>query len=143
MGKYLHKDFHGALSYCMGHIAENYGNDVLEKYLREITLACYKGLIEKIKENGIEAWKEHLDRICTLEEADYTVEDLPRGFTLRVTSCPAIDYMRRKNFPLYQDFCRSTTAVNDTIAAETGLFTRTDHDFGKGACVQYFSEVPL
>ena len=143
MGKYLHKYFHGALSYCMAHVAENYGNETLKKYLREITLACYKDLIEKIKKAGIKIWKDHLDRTFTLEEADYTVEDTASGFRLHLRSCPAIEYMRDKHFPLYKGFCRSTTVVNDTIAKETGLYTKTEYDFEKGSCVQYFSETPL
>ena len=53
MEKKIHKDFHGALSAGFQFLDERYGKKILKEYLIQVAENLYKGLINKIKRNGI------------------------------------------------------------------------------------------
>ncbi len=140
MGQYLHKDFHGAMSYCMQFVADRYGKEELEDYLREVARTVFNELIEEIKERGLTAWREHIERIFTLEEGKFSIEEKEGGFDLRVDCCPAVEHIPARGYPLYDEFCASTIVVNNEIAKQAGVWTRTTLGEKLATCLQEFRE---
>ena len=140
MGEYLHKDFHGLMSYCLKFVAECYGKGDVEGYLREVGRVVFRPLAEDIKKRGLIAWREHIEEIFRLEKGRFSIEDEGGGFDLVVDCCPAIEYIQERNHPLYEDFCLSTLVVNEEIAKQAGVWTRTMLGEKLGTCRQEFRE---
>ena len=140
MGKYLHKDFHGLMSYCLKFVAESCGKGEVEDYLREVARAVFRQLIEDIRKRGLVAWREHIEKIFNLEEGNFSIEEKEGGFDLRVGCCPAIEHIQAHGSPLYDDFCASTRVVNEEIAKQAGVWVRTTLGEKLGTCVQEFRD---
>ena len=47
--QYLHKDFHGVLSYAIKYLSDNYGLESVDEYLTQVARTYYKPLTEKLK----------------------------------------------------------------------------------------------
>lgn len=140
MGKYLHKDFHGAMSYCLQFVAERYGKEEVEEYLHEVARTVYRDLIQDIKNRGLVAWREHVERIFELEEGGFSIEEKEGGFDLVVDCCPAITHIQERGYPLYEDFCAGTCVVQAEIAKQAGVRTRTTLGEKLATCRQEFRE---
>ena len=50
--KYLHKDFHGALSVGLDYVKNNYGEEAVREYLRQFAEAFYSPLKEDLIRRG-------------------------------------------------------------------------------------------
>ena len=135
----IHKDFHGALSCGFAFVAERFGKDELERYLRRVGENMFGRLIDEIKGKGLAALEEHWNEVFSLEEGDFSVSrDDDREIILRVNRCPALEHMRKTGYPVYEGFCEQCRVINLAIAEKTGLKAETRSDREDMKCVQIF-----
>jgi hypothetical protein len=134
----VHKDFHGCLSYGLEFLAENYGREEMEAYLRRVARSVYAPLIESVRLNGLSALEDHWRNIMTLEGAEFDIRLVDDTLVLEVRKCPAIHHMRARGYRICDQFCESTRVVNDEICRHAGYLAEVEYDQEAGRCVQRF-----
>ena len=139
MAEKIHKDFHGALSVGFKYLAEKYGKDSLQEYLKICGVNIYRELIDDIEKEGLAALERYWNRIFSLEEAEFEIDRKDdREIRLVVSRCPAISHMKETGYPVYEDFCLQCRIINKTIAEKTGLESEVLSEQSKGRCSQIF-----
>ena len=93
----VHKDFHGALSFGIQFLDEQYGMAGLEEFFTRAAKAVYAQLIKNLRERGLEALKEHWDTVFGLEDGDFETRYEDGVLVLDVRTCPAVHHMRANN----------------------------------------------
>ncbi|MCM8820829.1 MAG: hypothetical protein NC932_02630 [Candidatus Omnitrophica bacterium] len=138
MAEKIHKDFHGALSVGFEYLVKRFGKKSLEEFLEVCGRTMYRGLINKIKKEGLIAIEKYWDKIFSLEQAKFKIERKEREVVLKVIECPAISHMRKVGYPVYKDFCIQCRVINRVIARETGLVSEVSCQQKTGRCIQIF-----
>jgi len=130
---YLHKDFHGALSAGIAYLESRYGAEAVRSYVRRFTVKYYAPLVQAIKDRGLSALRDHLQRIYALEGGRIKIDFAEEEMTLEVEECPAVAHMRAHGYPvaplfhetsktLYAALCEGTPFVSEWLRydARTG-----------------------
>jgi len=123
---YLHKDFHGALSTGIAYLEQRYGAEAVRDYLRQFALTFYAALTLSIRERGLVALREHLERIYALEGGQIRITCAEDEMLLEVEACPAVTHMRQHGYAvaplfyetsktLYAAICEGTPFVPEWI----------------------------
>jgi len=136
--KNIHKDFHGAFSCALDYLKNNFGQEVMEAYLRRVAKSVYHPLIKKLKEKGLKALEEHWREIFNLENGKYSIGYRDNKLILKVKECPAISHMLKMGYKLSNSFCESTRVFNETICKEAGYRSSLKLGKKKGTCEQKF-----
>jgi hypothetical protein len=140
---YLHRDFHGALNQALIYLERNYGAGAVREYLRQFARSFYSALTREIKERGLDALRCHLERIYTIEGADFRIECSRDELILRVAACPAVTHIRRMGLPVSRSFDETTRTVNAAICQGTGFeFELLEYDPESGRRVERYSRRP-
>ena len=137
--RYLHKDFHGALSVGLEYLEENFGEEAVSEYLRRFALAFYSPLSADLKRRGLACLKEHFARVYEEEggKADITLSD--DELRIAVEACPAVTHMRERGYPVARLFHETTRTVNEAICEGTPYAAELlDYDGPTGRCIQRF-----
>jgi len=134
----VHKDFHGALSFGIQFLDEQYGMAGLEEFFTRAAKAVYAQLIKNLRERGLEALKEHWDTVFGLEDGDFETRYEDGVLVLDVRTCPAVHHMRANNYRTADHFCEHTRIVNEAICAGAGYACSVEYDQEAGRCVQRF-----
>jgi len=135
---YLHKDFHGALSFAVDYVEERFGAEALRELLGRVARTVFSPLIAQAREGGLEAMRKHLCRVFTEEGGEFEAGLDEGELVFVVRRCPAISHMRRHGYRVATHFCETTRIVNEAISAEVGWSASVDHDQERGTCVQRF-----
>jgi hypothetical protein len=144
MDKYIysqsvHKDFHGVMSFLIKFIRENYGEKYMYGFFTDSAKYIYKPLVKRIKENGLNEMKQHIEKVFSMEDGTLEIELKENHLICKVKKCPAISFMKTSKVEIDKDFCKcSTDMVNSTIAKESGYNFKIDYDQEKGSCIQQF-----
>lgn len=93
----------------------------MREYLYRFTYEYYAPLIEAIKDRGLIALKEHIEKIYEIEEAPDAIkltltED---ELLVEVEYCPAVTFMKGVGHTPSKWYIETTRAVNETIADKT------------------------
>lgn len=134
----VHKDFHGAMSYGLIFLEEQYGLDGMREYLARAGEAMYRDLIADLKARGLPALEEHWRRIFTQEDGEFDLRMEGDTLVLDVKKCPAIHHMKEHNYRIAPHFCEHTRVVNDAICRAAGYEATVEYDQDAGRCVQRF-----
>ncbi|HOX37219.1 MAG TPA: hypothetical protein PL033_04450 [Candidatus Brocadiia bacterium] len=134
----VHKDFHGAWSYCLKHVADNHGDVAAEDFLREMAPVVFAPLIAAIRAEGLPALKRHWEKVAADEEADCEIALGKGELVLRMNVCPALEHIRSRGYPLWERFCEHTRIINEAVCRAAGVSALTDYDQESGCCVQRF-----
>lgn len=138
---YLHKDFHGALNQALVYLEQNFGGEAVGEYLRQFARNFYSPLTREIKKRGLDALKDHLERIYTLEGAKFRMKCSPDELVLTVDACPAVAHIRKMGLPVSHHFAETTRAVNAAICKGTGYeFELLEYDRESGKRVERYSK---
>jgi hypothetical protein len=116
---YLHKDFHGALSTGIEYIHNRYGEEAVREYLRQFTRAYYAPLTEAIRERGLPALREHLERIYALEGGEMAITETEDELLLCAAFSPAVQHMRAHGYKVARLFHETVKTVNETLCEGT------------------------
>lgn len=140
--KYLHRDFHllgdNALKYC----ADNYGEDAVVAFLKHFAVYYYAPQIAKMKEGGLAAVKEWLEKIYEVEEASDALHAELDGdvLTFTVDKCPVIEYMRSLNQQPSPYYIEQTRTLYAAIAEAAGFGFKLEYYNEDGAAKFCFTK---
>src|SRR5205085_6809526 len=123
---YHHPDFHGGLSCGIEYLHLNHGEQSVRDYLRAFTLSFYAPLRERIKLRGLDALREHFEALYRDEGGEIEVSSSPDELVLRVAACPAVQHLRKRNYPVARLFSESTRAVNEALCEGTPFTAALD-----------------
>lgn len=139
--KYLHRDFHVTGEQGIRYIGESMGDNAVVEYLTEFTYNYYKPLICDMKNRGLVAMKEHLEKIYVAEEASDALSCAFSEDKLDVTIsyCPAIRFMRSIDYTPCKWYVETTRTVYQQLATASGYGFRLDfYDEETGAAKYSF-----
>jgi len=137
--RYLHKDFHGALSVGLDYLRDQYGEQAVRDYLRQFARRFYAPLTEQLKQRGLPALKEHFESVYRDEEGDvrFTLND--DELIVDVAACPAVMHMRASGYAVSPLFHETSATVNRAICEETDFDAELcDYDEETGRARQRF-----
>ena len=121
--KYLHRDFHLlgdlALKYC----AEKFGDEGVVDFLYGFALYYFAPVIERVKERGLTALREHIECVYSKEEASelISVTESENMLRVKIEKCPAIAYMASLGKSPTKYYIEETRTVYRAIAEASGL----------------------
>lgn len=139
--KYLHRDFHNFMSMGIDYVQSLYGDQGVREYLRDFGLTFYAPLTKDIKERGLQAIKDHYEKIYNIEEA---IEDIEISLSedeliIKVAKCPAVTHIKgmgMKVSPLYYETIKT---INETICEGTPFaFELVEYDADTGKSIERF-----
>lgn len=139
--EYWHRDFHNGINNGVRYLGENYGDEVVLDYLQTFTRNFYTRLVNKIRENGLSAMKEHIENIYAIERAsdDLTIDLTDDVLSVKVAKCPALSYFKTMGYTPCKWYSWTTSVVNETIAADAGYkFTMESYNEDTGAAAYRF-----
>ncbi len=134
----IHKDFHGSFSIALDYLKNNFGQEVMEAYLRRMAKNVYSSLIKGLKRKGLSALEKHWREIFDLEKGKYSLSYRNNQLILKVKECPAVSHILKTGYKLSDSFCESTRIVNETICEEAGYKCSLKLSTKKGTCEQKF-----
>ena len=134
----VHRDFHGAMSYGLKYVYENYKDEGIEQYLKELANTVYFPLSEDLAKNGLKALEKHWKAIYDLEDADYEMFYEDNILNLKINKCPAISHMKKCNYEIFDKFCEHCKIINAEICRNAGYKSSIGHDQNKCKCLQKF-----
>jgi len=120
--KYLHRDFHISADNALRYCSEKYGREAVVGFLTDYVRFYYAPVLEKIKKNGLEAFKEWIEQTYATEEASELLHtELSDGrLTVTVDRCPVIEYIRSLGQEPSDCFIEETRTVYAAAAEECG-----------------------
>ena len=117
--RYLHKDFHGALSVGLEYIEHRFGEKAVREYLRQFARAFYAPLTADLERRGLVALEEHFAKVYEEEGGDVRITLSEEELRIEVKACPAVAHMRERGYPVARLFRETTRTVNETICEGT------------------------
>ncbi len=141
---YFHRDFHGVLSAGLDYLQRQYGVEAVHAFLRRFARQYHAPLRDAMVADGLKSLREYLERIYTLEGADFTLHETPESLTLDLSSHPALAHLRRNHYPVAPSFLETTRYLYEAICEDTPwAFEYTEADSQTGACRLHFFRRPL
>ncbi len=116
---YLHKDFHGALSAGIEFLHRRWGAEAVREYLHQFARTYYAPLSAALRERGLAAMKEHLERTYEAEGGRITMRCSDDELLLEVEACPAVTHMRQRGYAVAELFSETTRTVYQAICEDT------------------------
>ena len=119
--KYFHRHFHVGLSFGLGYLAQQYGDDAVAEYLEQYTRVYHKPLIGKIKKDGLDALQEYFTWLYEAEEAPEVIsfEKNDDELIIDIEKCPVIEYIKSEGEKVSDYFIETTNTVNKTLVEDT------------------------
>jgi len=137
--KYLHKDFHGALSAGIEYLQQNYGDDAVREYLRQFATRFYGPLSAALKRRGLVALEEHFARVYEEEGALARMRLSDDELLIELEACPAVTHMRKRGYRVAGLFGETTKTVNEAICEGTPFAAELlEYDDETGRSIQRF-----
>lgn len=112
---YFHKDFHIAFNYGLEYIHKKFGDEAVREYLIQFARALYTPLVKAIREKGLIAIKDHYEKIYNIEGADFNMDHSKDELIIRLSSSPAVMYIKSKGYVVSELFYETVETVNKTI----------------------------
>jgi hypothetical protein len=142
--RYLHKDFHGALSVALEYLERHYGEQAVRDYLRQFARSYYAPLTEDLARRGLVALEEHFAGLYRMEGAEPRISRTDDDLYIEIDACPAVAHMRRRGYPVARLFYETTKTVNEAICEGTPFAAELlDYDDETGRSTQHFFRRPL
>ncbi len=137
--EYLHKDFHGALSCGIEYLHEKYGEEAVEKFLRDFTLTYYAPLRDALKSDGLVALKDYFQTLYEAEGGDAQITLTDDELVIKTAFCPAVTHMREHDYEVARLFSATTRTVNEVLCEGTPFGAElVDYDEQTGKSTQRF-----
>jgi hypothetical protein len=117
--KYLHKDFHGALSTGIEYLHSKYGEEAVREYLARFAGNYYSPVTEGLRTRGLPALAEHFVKIYAIEGAHPQICFTDDELTITVDASPAVEHMKAHGYEVARLFHETDLAVYQAICRET------------------------
>lgn len=134
----VHKDFHGALSYGLQFVEDNYGPEGMHDFLTGLAQGVYKTLYEDLRIRGLDALRDHWEAVFDMEGGEYDMHLEENTLVLVVKRCPAVSHMKIQGYAIATHYCEHTRIVNEAVCAAAGYAASVEYDQDAGFCVQRF-----
>ena len=141
--KYLHRDFHLSGDVALKYCAEKYGYNALIDFLTEYVKKYYSPRIQEIKERGLVALQEWIEKLYEIEENSELLhtELLENKLIVTIDKSPVIEYMHSLNQQPSEYYIEETRTLYRVIAEECGLDFRLEYYQEDGAAKMHFSYI--
>lgn len=137
--RYLHKDFHGALSNGLIYLERMYGREAAVAFLRRFADTYHAPLRASMIALGLAPLRDYLQSIYEVEGAAFTLSASEDELVLDLAACPALAHLKARGMPvapifgdiglhLYRALCEGTPFA----------FERSGFDPATGACRMRF-----
>ena len=141
--RYFHKDFHLSMNAGVEYVGTRFGEEAVDRYLREYALAYFAPMIERMKQEGVAPLEEYLRDIYEAEEALEVLRTVREGEGLHVfiSACPAVSHIQASGRTVSRWYALTTTSVMDAIATAAGFrFTMVNYDEATGRAEYTFTK---
>lgn len=131
--QYLHKDFHNLLNIALDYLAQRFGQDAVEDYLKEYARNYFT------PQNLVQI-KDYILGIYKAESAEEAIEIIETKGRLLITvkRCPAVEYIGMPS----EYFKMTTEIVYGELAKMSGfIFAMHYYDEMTGAASYTFEEI--
>lgn len=136
---YFHRDFHGVLSAGMLDFEACYGPDAVRAFLRRFAHGFHAPLRQAMCAQGLTPLRAYLERIYSLENADFTIAESVDSLTLDLAADPALLYLQANDYPVAPSFHETSGYLYEALCEATPwAFERTGYDAKTGACRLHF-----
>ena len=137
--RYLHQDFHGALSNAIEYLHRRYGPDAVREYLRQFTRNFYAPLRQSIRSRGLVALKNHYENVYRSEGETIHINLADDMLTIEVDRSPAVMHMREHGYAVAELFHETVRTVNEALCENTPYDSELrNYDPKTGACTMLF-----
>lgn len=139
--KYLHRDFHNFMNLGINYLQKLYGDEGVREYLRDFASSFYAPLKDEIKERGLEAIKDHYEKIYTIEEASDDMEIIlsQDELIIKVSKCPAVSHMKSSGVEVSPLYYETLKTVNEVICEGSPFaYELVEYDKDTGKSVERF-----
>ena len=137
--RYLHKDFHGALSNGLIYLESRYGREAAVTFLRRFAETYHAPLRAAMRTGELAPLRDYLKSVFETEGAAFRLSANENEIVLDLEGCPALAHLKAHEMPvapifgdmglhLYTALCRDTPFV----------FERSRFDPATGACRMRF-----
>ena len=139
--EYFHPTFHISKNRGLDYLGRRWGGEHVVTHLTRFARSFYAPLIQKVRQKGLPALREHILRVYAAEKAPQAVSCHLTEDSLRVTvrECPGVACIRGAGYevsPWYQEEIRTVFRV---IAEDAGYgFELLRYDIQTGACEYRF-----
>jgi len=131
----VHMDFHRTTNGTITYLREKYGQEFVDEVFRRTARDVYKAIREDLLRGNPEHLLEHWTYFFDRERGEYEVERDENEIRFVVHSCPAINYLEKRNLEIDPEFCRGTVVLNEALAEGTPFEVITEV-LGGGKCIQ-------
>lgn len=127
--KYLHRAFHNSSDAALRFCGENYGDEMVQRFMADFTKRYYAPQINECKARGLVAIKEWLESVYAVEEASEVLHTklTETELTVDIDHCPAIAYMRSVNREPSPWYVEQTRTLYAAFAESAGLDFKLDY----------------
>ena len=133
--KYLHRDFHFHADLALRYLGEHFGENGVRAFVAEYAKNYYSPQIEDVKNRGLAALKEWIEKIYQTEEASELLKtELKDGVLyVWVSESPAISYLRSTGCEPSVYFAEQTRTLYSAVADAANISFYLDYydDNGK------------
>ena len=132
--------FHTLTVAMLEYLRDKFGDDEIEPYLRQFAAQVHAPLIEKIRQHGLPAMREHLAKDFDTEKGKYRFVETEDSLELHVDRCPAVWYLKDHDENVPDTFCLQTEIVLDEVCRQAGLDFSVNYNTRQGRCIQIFTK---
>lgn len=138
--EYFHRDFHISGKRGLEYVGEKYGDDAVVEYLTRFAKAYYAPIVEKVRENGLSALREQIEKVYVAEKTPDNVKCtlLENSLEVEVSECPGVKYIKESGNDPTKWYIELTRTVNKVIAEMCGLsfeLLAYDEETGKASYI--------
>ena len=133
----IHMDFHNLFHSTIRYLSEQYGWVSVRKVMASMAQNVFRTMHDELKKGKTdelyEFWKYYYER----EGGGIFIARSNSGLKMRVSKCPAKEYLRKQGIEHSDDMCAATRIFNEALAEGTPFTVRTECK-GACSCVQEF-----
>ena len=135
--EYFHPTFHISKNRGLDYLGRRWGGEHVVTHLTRFARSFYAPLIQKVRQEGLSAFREHIENTYAAEKTPEAVRCQLTGDELLVTvsSCPGIRCIRGAGYEVSPWYPEEINTVFRVIAEDAGYsFTLLSYDTETGAC---------
>ena len=135
--EYFHRAFHISKNRGLDYLGNRWGSSHVTEHLTRFAKSFYAPLIGRIREQGLSAMKDHIERTYALEKTPELVSSSLSEDCLwvSVSKCPGISFIRAAGYEVSPWYKEEISTVFRVIAEDAGYqFQLLSYDRESGAC---------
>ena len=137
--EYFHPTFHISKNRGLDYLGTRWGGEHVVRHLTRFARSFYGPLIGRIREEGLSAFREHIENTYAAEKAPEAVccrlSEESESLHVTVSNCPGIRCIREKGYEVSPWYPEEIATVFRVIAEDAGYrFEMLRYDIQTGDC---------